>query len=250
MIYESGFSNAQRETPKMYAELASWWHLLSAPADYAEEAAFFHRVLTENCDGPPRTVLELGSGGGNNASHLKAHYRMTLVDRSPGMLAVSRALNPECAHIMGDMRSVRLGRLFGAVFIHDAIMYMTTEENLRQAIETAYVHCREGGAALFVPDHTQETFHPSTRHGGHDGEGRGMRYLEWTYDPDGDDTTYITEFAYLLREEGKRVRVEYDRHTCGLFSREEWKRLLQKVGFEVRVMSHSYGQELFVGVKP
>ena len=61
---------------------------------------FFREVLTEVC--APRTVLELGSGGGNNASHLKAQFRMTLVDRSPGMLAVSRALNPECEHVEGD----------------------------------------------------------------------------------------------------------------------------------------------------
>lgn len=245
----NGFSGAQRETPKLYAKLASWWHLLSTPADYAEEATFCHHVLTKACNRPPRTLLELGSGGGNNASHLKTHYEMTLVDRSAAMLAVSRDLNPECEHIEGDMRSVRLGRVFDAVFIHDAIMYMTTEEELRRAIETAYVHCRKGGAALFVPDHIRETFCPSTQHGGHDGQERGMRYLEWMYDPDGDDTTTITEFAYLLREEDGRVWVEYDRHICGLFSREEWKRLLQEAGFEVEVVPDSYDRELFVGVK-
>lgn len=30
-------------TLKLYGDLASWWPLLSAPADYAEEAAFFER---------------------------------------------------------------------------------------------------------------------------------------------------------------------------------------------------------------
>ncbi|MHC4615594.1 MAG: class I SAM-dependent methyltransferase, partial [Planctomycetota bacterium] len=57
-------------------------------------------------------VLELGSGGGNNASHLKKWFDMTLVDLSPHMLEVSRALNPECSHQQGDMRTVRLGTLF------------------------------------------------------------------------------------------------------------------------------------------
>jgi hypothetical protein len=32
---------------------------------------------------------------------------MVLVDRSPGMLEVSRSLNPECEHFEGDMRNVR-----------------------------------------------------------------------------------------------------------------------------------------------
>ncbi|MDP2919842.1 MAG: class I SAM-dependent methyltransferase, partial [Dehalococcoidia bacterium] len=87
---------------------------------------------------------------------------MTLVDRSPGMLAVSRGLNPECKHLQGDMRSVRLGRLFDTVFIQDAISYITTREDLRLVIETAYLHCQPGGTALFHPDFTRETFEPGT----------------------------------------------------------------------------------------
>ena len=57
------------------------------------------------------------------------------------MLAVSRALNPECEHIEADIRAVRLGRTFDAVFVHDAICHMTTEADLRAALETAIVHC-------------------------------------------------------------------------------------------------------------
>lgn len=248
MALQDKQSVLQEHTPKLYTELASWWHLLSAPADYAEEAAFYHQVLTESCARPPRTLLELGSGGGNNASHLKAHYQMTLVDRSAGMLAVSRQLNPECEHVQGDMRTMRLGRLFDAVFIHDAIMYMTTEDDLRRAMETAYVHCRAGGVALFVPDFVRETFRPETDHGGHDGQGRGIRYLEWVYDPDENDTTCVMDFAYLLRE-GERVWVEHDRHICGLFGRGDWLRLIGEVGFQAKVVGDSYGRDVFVGVK-
>ena len=106
-------ADAGVRTPRLYGELAAWWPLLSAPADYAEEAAGYQRILLEGCEQPTPTLLELGSGGGNNASHLKARFSMVLVDRSPGMMQVSRALNPECEHIEGDMRTVRLGRQFG-----------------------------------------------------------------------------------------------------------------------------------------
>ncbi len=87
---------------------------------------------------------------------------MTLVDLSEDMLAVSRELNPECEHLPGDMRTVRLGRTFDAVFVHDAIEYMTTEADLRQAIATAYEHCRPGGVAVLVPDDIAENFEPAT----------------------------------------------------------------------------------------
>lgn len=253
MNAQSGTSDAS-DTPKLYAELASWWPLLSTPVDYAEEAAFYRRALVDACERPPETLLELGCGGGNNASHLKAHFRMTLADRSPGMLAVSRALNPECEHVEGDMRTLRLGRLFDAVFIHDAIAYMTTEQDLRSAMETAFAHCRPGGAALFCPDHVREIFRPRTAHGGHDGESRSLRYLEWSWDPDPADTTYENHMVYLLREEDGSVRVEHDRHLLGLFGRDDWLRLLRETGFEPRPLPfvHSElepGTEVFVGVK-
>ena len=70
--------------PLLYHELAAWWPLMSAPADYEEEAAFYQRALLDASEHSPQTLLELGSGGGNNASHLKARFDMVLVDRSPG----------------------------------------------------------------------------------------------------------------------------------------------------------------------
>ena len=242
--------------PKLYGELAPWWPLLSSPDDYAEEAAFYRQALIEACEQPPHTLLELGSGGGNNASHLKAHFAMVLVDRSPGMLQVSRKLNPECEHVEGDMRTVRLGRQFDCVFVHDAVVYMTTEVDLRQVIDTAFVHCKPGGAALFAPDHVRENFRPLTDHGGYDRDGRGLRYLEWTWDPDPSDTSYIVDYAYLLRETDGSVRVELDRHVEGLFSRAIWLRLLSEVGFQGRVVPFDHSEldpctyELFVGRKP
>ena len=231
-------------TPRLYSDLASWFHLLTAPEEYAEEAEFHRRTLVDAVEPPPRTVLELGSGGGNNASHLKAHFQMTLVDISPEMLELRRTINSELEHIVGDMRTVRLGRQFDAVFVHDAVVYMTTEGDLRAAIETAFAHCRPGGAALFAPDHIREKFSPSTDHGGHDGaDGRALRYLEWTYDPDPEDSTYTVDFAYLLREADGTVRVEQDRHVEGLFSRRTWLRLLDEAGFEAQALPFEHSEE-------
>jgi SAM-dependent methyltransferase len=240
------------DLPRLYGDLAKWWPLVSAPAEYAEEAEVYREVLVGAAQVPVSTVLELGSGGGNNASHLKAHFRMTLVDRSPGMLKVSRELNPDCEHHLGDMRTARLGAEFDAVFVHDAVDYLTTLADLRAAMRTAFEHCRSGGAALFVPDHLKESFRSGTNHGGHDGDGRGMRYLEWTRDPDPDDSTYVTDFAYLLYEEGAGTSVLYDRHMCGLFSRDEWLRTLGEVGFDGRyeeaTLTAGEVLRMFVGV--
>lgn len=250
----SSVSSEPGAAPLLYDALASWWPLLSAPDDYEEEAAFYQQTLIDACKHPPRHLLELGSGGGNNASHLKAAFDLTLVDLSPGMLEVSRRLNPECEHMQGDMRTVRLEREFDAVFVHDAVCYMTTEADLRAAITSAYVHCRPGGAALFAPDYVRETFRPSTNHGGHDGEERSLRYLEWTWDPDPNDATYVVDYAYLLRDRDE-IRVVHDRHTEGLFSRNDWVRLLLEGGFRPTVVPFDHSEfepgtlEVLVGQK-
>jgi len=235
---------------KLYSELAEWWPIFSAPEEYREEAAFFARVLTDSCDPPPRSVLELGSGGGNNASHLKARYAMTLVDLSPRMLAVSQALNPECQHLEGDIRTIRLGRSYDAVFVHDAICHMTTRAELGAVMQTAFEHCRPGGVALFAPDFVRETFVENTDHGGNDTDRGSVRYLQWTTDPDPSDTTYFVDFAILIRDPQGRMRLEHDRHTYGLFKRSEWLRLMRDAGFELNTISavvDDFERDLFVG---
>lgn len=237
------------DLPKLYGELASWFHLLSSPPDYAEEAEFARKLIVEASSRPPRTLLELGSGGGNNASHLKAHFKMTLTDLSSGMLALSGALNPECEHVRGDMKTLRLDRSFDAVFIHDAIMYMTTENDLQAVFDTAAIHCRLGGVLLVMPDVLKETFVSLTTHGGHDSEtndGRSIRYIEWTFDPDPSDTTYTVDFAYLLREGAEPVRVIHDTHLFGIFPRESWLRMLRSAGFEPQCVPDPWGREVFV----
>jgi len=231
----------------LYDQLASWWPLFSAPDDYVEEAAdALARIASIMGETGSLTFLELGSGGGNNTSHMKqAFAAVTLVDLSPGMLEVSGNLNPDCAHVQGDMRSVRLGRTFDIVFVHDAIDYMTTEDDLRRAIETAAIHCRPGGMALLLPDYVKETFTPSTEHGGEDGDGRSVRYLEWTRDPDPDDTQYSTDYVIVTRNGNQPVTITHDVHIGGLFPRSLWLRLLDEAGFDVEWGTDLYGRCVF-----
>jgi trans-aconitate methyltransferase len=237
---------------RFYGELASWWPLISPPEDYAEEAAFVAELLG-TASIPVREILELGSGGGSNASFLKGRFAMTLTDASAEMLAVSRRLNPECTHRRGDMRTLRLGRTFDAVFVHDAVDYMTSEADLARAIGTAFAHCRPGGMAVFAPDDTTETFAPHTEHGGTDArDGRAARYLEWSWDPDPADTWTLTEYAFLLRDAGGTVRVDHEAHRLGLFGRETWLRLLAGAGFEPEAVEEETTEdrrprELFMG---
>jgi SAM-dependent methyltransferase len=244
------------ETPRLYRDLAEWFPLLTPVGDYEDDTAFYRRLFDAHGMPPLRTLLDLGSGGGHNACYLKSAFACTLVDCSPAMLALSGRLNPECEHVEGDMRSVRLGRLFDAVLVHDAIVYMSTRADLECAIGTASAHTAPGGVALFLPDFVSETFEPGTETGGGDAGVRGLRYLEWRWIPDPGGERYITDMAYLLRDAGGAVEVVHERHAMGLFPRAVWLSIIEAAGLTALAASrpgsaeHDPGHVVFLGLKP
>ena len=235
------------QSPRFYDEFAEWWPLFSPPDDYVQEAADLWDLLGRPSSPRANTLLELGSGGGSLASHLASHFKLTLTDRSSGMLAVSQRLNPECEHVEGDMRTLRLGREFDVVLIHDAIMYATSPDDVRAALTTAARHCRPHGIVCVLPDVVRETFAPGTEEGGHDApDGRGLRYLEWTWDPDPHDETYVVDYAFLLRDTAGSVQVVHDRHVEGLFPRESWLRWFREAGLPAECSTDRWNRNVFL----
>ena len=241
-----------------YTDLSEWWLLFSPPNHYDEEAADLLQRLglprrsggaaKEGLPGDSKpTLLELGSGGGSLAWHLKPHFALTLTDRSPGMLAENRRVNPEAEHVEGDMRTIRLDRQFDFVMVHDAICYATTIADLRATLETAAIHCRPGGIVVVLPDYVKETFTPGTDDGGEDAsDGRGFRYLEWRWDPDPADDTYLVDYAFLLRHADGSVRVVHDRHVEGLFPRATWFEAFEAVGLRAQSAIDQWGRDIFI----
>jgi SAM-dependent methyltransferase len=255
-VREDGLMASAEGEYRLYRDLAQWWPLISPTEEYAGEAAYLAAVL-KSAEVPVRHVLDLGSGGGHIAVHVKDSFSLTLLDISPDMLEVSRRLNPECEHLQGDMRTARLGRTFDAVLVHDAVDYITSTGDLRQVIETAFAHCRPGGIALFVPDYVKDTFGELTGAGGGgtDGSGRQGSFVERTWDPDPADDWVQAEYELTLREADGTVEVVHETHRLGAFSRAQWQRLLLAAGFEpdaaraVRPAGRMPGN-LFAGRKP
>jgi len=238
--------------PLLYGELTPFYHLLDPAQDHDLEAVVFHAAFTRVNPGA-KTLLELGSGAGHNALHLKRNFECTLSDVSPSMLGLSRTLNPECAHFEGDLRTLRLDRRFDAVLLHDSICYMSSRADLRAAADTAFVHTLPGGAAIFAPDCVRETFMEHTNwYEGDDAE-RSLRCIEWVTDPDPSDDIYLVDYGFLLRD-GTGVRAVHDRHVEGVFARAVWVETLSAAGFTVeplaRPLSESESDEVFLCRRP
>ena len=238
---------------RLYHELARLFPLVSPPEDYREEADYWRQALRAALGPGRHSILELGCGGGHLLSHLSGEFQATAVDLSEPMLALSRRRNPGVGHHLGDMRTVRLEGAFKAVLIHDAIMYMLTEDDLRAALATARAHLEPGGVLVMAPDWFKETFPgANVQHWIKRRDGQELTTIEYSCDPDPADTTTETRFFYIWRE-GKELRVEQDRHVMGLFPLSTWTRLMQESGFRVEEIPHpprdgGYGDRLLVGV--
>lgn len=242
---------SQEAAPTMsfYEKLADWWTLFSPHPEYAEEATDLLARLGPDAVPRGAKLLELGSGGGSLAFHLQ-RFERTLTDISPGMLAQNRKLNPRAEHIVGDMRTLRLDRQFDIVLIHDAIMYATTPRDVQDTLRTASVHCRPGGTIAVLPDYVRETFEPGTECGGEDApDGRGLRYLEWRYDPDPEDDTYLVDYAFVLRNKDGSVAVHHDRHVEGLFARAQWLEWFALAGAPATNSIDPWSRDVFIGRK-
>lgn len=216
---------------RLYDDLAYLWPVMSPPEEYAEEAAYWRAALREALGPGQHKVLELGVGGGHNLSHLTDEFQATAVDVSENMLAHCKRLNPDVECLVGDMRTVRLGRGFQAVLIHDAINHMLSEADLLAAFTTAAAHLEPGGVLITSPERFRETFQgPQVDVQTRRREDMELTYLEYTHDPDPTDSTVETVLTYLIRT-GHHVRVEHDRMISGVFPKGVWGQLLEASGF-------------------
>jgi SAM-dependent methyltransferase len=244
-------------TPRLYDDLAYLWPMLSPPSHYEAEAAVLRGLIERHCRVPADQrchILELGAGGGHTLVHLVEDYGCTAVDLSGPMLANCRRLVPGAQAVVGDMRSVRLDRTFDAVFIHDAVDYMLSGSDVKQALETAAVHLKPGGLCVIAPTYTRETFiDGDVADDGTTTDSAELTYFTFVHDPDPSDDTFEMILLYLIRDNQTRgVEVVEDRHTCGLFSEEQWLAWVTDAGFNARQEEADAGNEpwtLFVGIK-
>ncbi len=228
---------------RLYDDLAYLWPTISPPEHYADEAPHWRNQLLSRLAPGARRVLDIGSGGGHHLSHLTDLFEVTAVDLSERMLANSRRLNPNIAHAIGDMRSVRLNRVFDAVLIHDAIAYMTTEDDLSAAFTTARAHLEPGGVFITAPDHYADTFRsPYISHETNRRDDTEVTLIEYSSQSLSEPSLLETVFMFVVTEGGER-RIELDRHTTGLFPRDTWRSLIEGAGFRVERIDYPVNED-------
>ena len=142
-------------------------------------------------------------GAGHNLSYLTGEFAATAVDTSPEMLQLCKKINPGVELHQDDMRDIRLGRKFNAVLIHDAIVYMLSEDDLMRTFATAAAHLENGGIFIIGPDYYLDNFSGLRVEYCTRSEGAlELTYVEYAYDLDPSDTIMEIIFSFFIREQG------------------------------------------------
>ena len=127
-------------------------HALSWDAD-RRAAGWIDRPFIERFLGllPPDTsVLDLGCGGGSPvALHMVARgFHVTGVDSSPTLISLCRTRMPDQEWIVGDMRSLALGRRFGGILAWDSFFHLRHEDQ-RAMFSIFAVHAAPRAILMF-----------------------------------------------------------------------------------------------------
>ena len=140
----------------VFAEYAGFYDALYRDKDYEAEVDFLVDTFARY-GVAPRNILDLGSGTGNHDLPLaRRGYQVVGVDQSPAMVAQARrkadeaGLTGRAEFVVGDVRSLELGRPFDAVVSMFAVVsYMRTNDDLRGMFATARRHLEPGGLFVF-----------------------------------------------------------------------------------------------------
>lgn len=139
----------------LFGEYARFYDSLYADKDYVAESEYLARSLRKHGCPEGASILDLGCGTGGHAILLaRDGYEVTGVDRSPEMIEGARskaaAEQANIDLIVGDMRSLDLGRTFNAVIAMFAVIgYQLTNDDLVAALTTARKHLNPGGLFVF-----------------------------------------------------------------------------------------------------
>ena len=229
-----------------YNDLAWTEDWLTKPADYEDEVTIYVELIKQYSAEPPDTLLHMGSGAGGHDWVFKRSFNVTGVDISLGMLEKAQATHPDIEYLEGDMRTLRLNRLFDTVVIPDSIDYMVSLADLQQAIQTAVEHLKTGGILLVVGK-TEETFQNNNFAYVGDKNGVHVTLLENNYINTFRPNTYEATFVYLIRHQGE-LNVYTDHHVLGLFPLATWYKVFKDAGLATQRMNlnHIYDKYLLV----
>jgi SAM-dependent methyltransferase len=185
----------------------------------------------------PRSVLDLGCGTARNLSRLaRTIPECWGVDFLESNIAYARAVRPGLSLLVGDMRTIRLGRTFDLITCFgNALSYALTDEDLAQVAAAFAAHAHPGTLLMVDALNTRAYL---------EGVGVAERVEGTLSTPDFTATSVSTHTVDRARRRLTRTRVwriagrpgVEDYAEYRLLEPDELRALVTAAGFEVRAL--------------
>jgi SAM-dependent methyltransferase len=198
--------------------------------DYTHDVGYVLEAIRSRVP-DARTLLDVACGTGNHVQGLSSAYAVEGLDLSAAMLERAKAKHPSTRFHQGNMAGFDLGRKFDVVCcLFRSIAYVSTPDNLRNAIASMARHMNEGGLLLVEP-----FFRPDTYWSGRvtmNQVDRPDLKIAWMYVSERRGDIGIMNTHYLV---GRPAGVEHftEVHEMGLFSRDDYASAFQSAGLEL-----------------
>ena len=216
----------------MFRESAEFYDLIySTFKDYAAEVdqlAGLLRRLHPGC----RTVLDAGCGTGEHARFLHKHgFVVDGFDIDPALVRIARAKLPGRHVVEADMRTFSFPARYDAVVcLFSAIGYLTTLDQITEALRRFRQHLAPGGVVIVEPWLAPGVLDP-VRTFEHVGEGDGVRVVRRSrVEIDGRLSRLLFDYE-ITDASGTRTASEV--HELGLFTTPEMLEAFAVAGLEV-----------------
>ena len=214
---------------KLYRDLAWVWSEVTPVGTYAEEAQDLYEIVSDALGQAPKSILELGAGGGYLLHDLQMvcpSIEITLIDSSVEMLAQAERRNPKARIVHADMTTLDLKERFDVVLLHDAVMYLEDKAAVSKVLNVMRSHIANDGVVVIVPDVCTETFEERILTADAEGARARIHFTEWHWDSEPESDKVSVDFSVLIREHGQTlVQSHHETHHMLVLSLGDWMEL-------------------------
>jgi len=222
---------------QLYKKYARFYDKIYSKKKYDEEVAFIELII-KIFKVKGKNLLDMACGTGTHSKKfVDDGFKVTGVDINPEMLNIAKTKVKNATFLEGSMQTFKSKEKFDVVTcLFTAINYNKGISDLEATIKNFYELLNKGGIIIFDLGIIK----------GQEDKKRGVyidtyaendlqiaRIGQWSPSKD-NPGIFNANFLIFIKEKGK-IDFEIDEHELGIFSVEEVKSIMEKVGFTVKI---------------